>query len=63
MYPVMLVGRKTRRRRHRITKMNFKGPTEFDKPDKSHLEHDWCEHGNWKDFSSNFISSADKLHR
>jgi len=37
---------KARCRSHRIIKINFKRPGEFDKLDESHLEYDSCKHGN-----------------
>jgi len=46
MYPSMHVGTIARRRRHRITEMNFKKHGEFEKPSEFHLEYDFCEHGN-----------------
>lgn len=42
----MHVVTKTRRRRNRITGMNFKRHCAFDKLDESHLEYDSFEHGN-----------------
>jgi hypothetical protein len=42
----MHVGTKARRRRHRITEVNFKRHGEFEKPGKSQVEYDCCDHGN-----------------
>jgi len=39
-------GTKARRRRNRITEMNFERHDAFEKPGESHLEYDCCEHGN-----------------